>query len=262
MFPSIVTRQFARRAASQSFNNNTTNRITRKPSFGLTSSYRQPKSALTETSPSNNIKPERTSTSAKMYGAPARSSSCFKCGQQAGHLSRDCPQPKNKACYTCGQEGHISSACPSGPAAGGFGGAAGAGAAGGECYRCGKPGHIARMCPESGAQGFQGQGGYGGGYANFGGKSCYTCGGVGHISRECPSGGNNRQFGGRQGGFGGVKKCYNCGQEGHISRECPQEQGRTCYSCGQAGHIASACPGANGDAAAAPAPAADEPAQA
>lgn len=56
----------------------------------------------------------------------------------SGHLSRECPQPKNKACYTCGQEGHLSSACPQGPGAGGFGGASG----GGECYRCGKPGHI------------------------------------------------------------------------------------------------------------------------
>lgn len=56
---------------------------------------------------------------------------------EAGHLSRECPQPKPKACYTCGQEGHLSSACPQGPAAGGFGGPTG-----GECYRCGKPGHI------------------------------------------------------------------------------------------------------------------------
>lgn len=87
---------------------------------------------------------------------------------EAGHLSRECPQPKPKACYTCGQEGHLSSACPQGPAASGFGGPTG-----GECYRCGKPGHIARLCPESGdaAGGFGGAGGYGG----FGGsKSCYV----------------------------------------------------------------------------------------
>ena len=62
---------------------------------------------------------------------------------KTGQANDQCPTPKAKSCYTCGQEGHIASACPTGPAAGGagFGGAAGGGG-GGECYRCGKPGHI------------------------------------------------------------------------------------------------------------------------
>lgn len=29
-----------------------------------------------------------------------------------GHISRECPNPQKKACYTCGSEGHISRDCP------------------------------------------------------------------------------------------------------------------------------------------------------
>ncbi|OSD08409.1 hypothetical protein PYCCODRAFT_17715 [Trametes coccinea BRFM310] len=32
--------------------------------------------------------------------------------EDLGHISKDCPQPQRRACYSCGSEGHISRDCP------------------------------------------------------------------------------------------------------------------------------------------------------
>mmetsp|Transcript_18370 Transcript_18370/g.47039 ORF Transcript_18370/g.47039 Transcript_18370/m.47039 type:complete len:236 (-) Transcript_18370:522-1229(-) len=80
------------------------------------------------------------------------------------------PGGGGRACYNCGEEGHMSRDCPQ-PRQGG-----GGGGGGGDCYNCGKPGHQSRDCPEPRRDGGGGRGG----------GACYNCGQEGHQSRDCP----------------------------------------------------------------------------
>lgn len=88
-----------------------------------------------------------------------------------------------RACFKCGEEGHMSRECPKG---GGGGGGSRA------CFKCGEEGHMSRECPKN----------TGGG----GSRACFKCGEEGHISRDCPKGGG--------------RACFNCNEEGHMSRDC------------------------------------------
>ncbi|KAI3618019.1 zinc knuckle domain protein [Moniliophthora roreri] len=46
------------------------------------------------------------------YSSSGIEATCLETACRVGHISRDCPQPQKKACYTCGSEGHISKDCP------------------------------------------------------------------------------------------------------------------------------------------------------
>ncbi|XP_065001840.1 cold shock domain-containing protein 4-like [Musa acuminata AAA Group] len=66
-----------------------------------------------------------------------------------------------RACYVCGEAGHMARDCYQGGSGGGGGGRA--------CYNCGGTGHMARDCQQGG------------------GGACYNCGEMGHFAKECPS---------------------------------------------------------------------------
>ncbi|KAL8600994.1 hypothetical protein ACOMHN_030651 [Nucella lapillus] len=128
---------------------------------------------------------------------------CFKCGE-SGHMSRECPQGggrsdgQGQGCRKCGQDGHFARDCPNG------------GGGGGGCHKCGEEGHSARDCPKGDNSG------------------CRKCGEEGHFARDCPKMGDN-------------SGCRKCGEEGHFAQDCPKGDNKGCHKCGEEGHFARDC---------------------
>jgi len=102
-----------------------------------------------------------------------------------------------KACYSCGQQGHISKYCTKG-------GNSGSNNEDRKCYSCGQCGHISSNCTQRTRK-----------------DECYKCGKTGHRQADCTQGGGSSSRGGR-GGYSsrGCGNCYTCGKEGHLSRDC------------------------------------------
>ncbi|KAF7288597.1 hypothetical protein MIND_01426300 [Mycena indigotica] len=186
-------------------------------------------------------------------------------GGLEGHVSRDCTmEAKPKACYKCGQDGHIvrdpfsppsrlpllspyprhrrlcerslsclSTLITSPPPFRAFF----------VSFAIHLPTLQSRECPENTASG----GGFSSGGGGRAGTECYRCGKTGHIARACPEAGASGGYGssggyggGHAGGGYGGKTCYTCGGVGHLSRDCVQ--GSKCYNCGDVGHISRDCP--------------------
>jgi cellular nucleic acid-binding protein len=179
---------------------------------------------------------------------------CFKCGN-LGHIAEDC-QSGERLCYNCKQPGHESNSCPSPRTTEGK-----------QCYHCQGIGHVQADCPT---------------LRLSGNTRCYNCGDVGHFFRSCPAPqmGRGAPLGragygvyagpliGRAGApflgnprpatcykCGGpnhfardcqaqAMKCYACGDHGHISRDCKRgsQNEKSCYTCSKPGHIAKDCP--------------------
>lgn len=192
--------------------------------------------------------------------APARSDkACFNCG--GPHLARECTQAGgnssrggyggggrgggagagagDRACFSCGETGHMSRDCTNPPKAGS--------SLGLSCYTCGGP-HLAKDCDKKSASGYGGRGAGRGGYgAPAGGRgggsastSCFNCGGA-HFARDCNE--PRRDGGQRRDRDASAGTCYRCNEPGHQSKNCPtyQRQAQICYLCRKEGHLAKDC---------------------
>jgi transcription elongation factor SPT6 len=157
----------------------------------------------------------------------SRPKGCFNCGEE-GHMSNACPNPKKersgpRACFNCGEEGHMSNACPnpkkerSGPKA---------------CFNCGEEGHMSNSCPNPKKE------------RKFDGpKKCFNCNEEGHMSNACPNPKKERSDSSKP------RACFNCGEEGHMSNSCPNPKKerkfdgpKKCFNCNEEGHMSNACP--------------------
>ena len=90
----------------------------------------------------------------RSFNNPTTVDKCTNC-KDSGHLTINCPQPKN--CYNCGKPGHLTNSCTQPK----------------NCYNCGEAGHFSRACvaPK---------------------PPCFRCHATDHESRYCPRRVDNR----------------------------------------------------------------------
>ncbi|XP_028999120.1 zinc finger CCHC domain-containing protein 7 [Betta splendens] len=125
---------------------------------------------------------------------------CRNCNK-AGHLSKNCPQPKKLSpCFLCGTLGHLSSECPNK-----------------HCNNCGQPGHLYNACSEKA----------------YWYKQCHRCGMKGHFFDACPEIWRQYHVTTKKGlpaaaptedSGRSPASCYNCSRKGHFGHACTQRR--------------------------------------
>ncbi|GER31699.1 zinc knuckle family protein [Striga asiatica] len=135
---------------------------------------------------------------------------CYNCGEE-GHMTANCTSAKRKKpCFVCGSFEHNAKQCSKGQ----------------DCFICKQQGHRAKDCPDK--------------YNSS--KICLKCGDSGHEMFSCRNEYSPDDLKDIQ--------CYICGTFGHLccinySDSYPTEV--SCYRCGLSGHTGLACMGSHWD---------------
>ncbi|XP_039037383.1 protein gar2 [Hibiscus syriacus] len=155
-----------------------------------------------------------------------------------GGLSVSSGKLRRRTCYQCGQKGHISSACPKGPAS--------AEAPIGHEARTGNEAPLSVEAPTVNEVDNVGLSVSSGKLRR---RTCYVCGQKGHISSACPKGPTSTEAPTSneaplnvEAPLDNEPPPVNEVENGISSVSSGKLRRRTCYECGQKGHISSACP--------------------
>ncbi|WAQ88491.1 hypothetical protein PtA15_9A618 [Puccinia triticina] len=118
-------------------------------------------------------------------GQGTRATTAAGTGPSRGsHTSTGGAGTSNYTCFSCNQQGHLSTSCPNkNGASSGGGTSSGPSGAGQKCFHCDQPGHWANACPAKGTG--KPTGGVGG--PSTSGQKCFHCDQPGHWANACPA---------------------------------------------------------------------------